>query len=156
MINETNVLIFALLGGIIPAFFWLWFWIKEDRLNPEPKSALISAFIGGILAVLLAIFFELIIYYLLVDASIPVHLKSPAIFWVPLQDFVDKFNLIAIQNDFWNNIKDFFANINFFTVYNFDIRKGFLVIIIAPIIEETLKLLFTYNICLRRKVNDEP
>ena len=50
MINETNVIIFALLGGIIPAFFWLWFWIKEDKLNPEPKSAIISAFIGGILA----------------------------------------------------------------------------------------------------------
>lgn len=156
MLNETNVLIFALLGGIAPALFWLWFWMREDRLNPEPKSALFSAFIGGIIAVLLALFFELIIYYLLADANTPINLQSPAIFWVPLQDFATKHNLINLQINFWDPIQDFFNNLNFFSIYNIDVKKGFLVVIIAPIIEELLKLLFTYNICLRRKINDEP
>jgi RsiW-degrading membrane proteinase PrsW (M82 family) len=156
MINETNVLIFAFLGGIVPALFWLWFWIREDRLNPEPKSALLSAFIGGILAMLLALFFELIIYYLLVDASTQINSQSPAIFWVPLQNFANKYNLINIQTHFWGQIQDLFNNFSIFSTYNIDIKRGFLVVIIAPIIEELFKLLLTYNICLRRKINDEP
>lgn len=44
----------ALLGGILPAVFWLWFWIKEDRLHPEPRSLLILAFAAGMLATLTA------------------------------------------------------------------------------------------------------
>ncbi len=156
MISETNVLIFSLLGGIVPALFWLWFWIREDRLRPEPKLALLSSFIGGILVVLLALLLELIIYYLLVDASTPVNFKSPAIFWVPLKNFADSHNLINLQIDFWSHIKNFFNNLNFPVLQNLDVKKGFLVVIIAPIVEELLKLLFTYNICLRRKINDEP
>lgn len=156
MTNETNVLIFALLGGIAPALFWLWFWLREDRLHPEPKSALFSAFIGGIIAVLIALFLELIVYYLLVDATSPINLQTPAVFWVPLQNFAEKFNLANIQVNFWGPIQDYFNNLGYLSSYNIDVKRGFLVVIIAPIIEELLKLLFTYNICLRRKVNDEP
>ncbi len=156
MISETNVLIFALIGGIVPALFWLWFWIREDRLKPEPRTALLSAFAGGIVAVLLALFFELVIYYLLVDASTPVETKSPALFWIPLQNFVNSHNLANLQIDFWSNVQDFFNNFSFFSTNNIDVKRGFLVIILAPIVEELLKLILTYNICLRRKVNDEP
>jgi RsiW-degrading membrane proteinase PrsW (M82 family) len=156
MISETNVLIFALLGGIVPALFWLWFWIREDRLRPEPKFALLSSFVGGILAVMLALFFELVIYYLLVDANTPVEAKSPVIFWQALQELANKFNLPELQVNFWNKAQVFFDNINFLANYNIDIKKATLVVIIAPIIEEVLKLIFTYNICLRRKINDEP
>jgi len=156
MANETYVLVFALLGGIIPAFFWLWFWMREDRLHPEPKSALFSAFLGGIIAVLLALFFELVIYYLLVDASILRGTKSPEIFWSFLQDFSDKYNLITIQNIFWEHIQNSFSKWNFAFVYNIDAKRFFLLVIIAPVIEELFKLILTYSICLRRKVNDEP
>jgi len=156
MISETNVLIFALLGGIVPALFWLWFWIREDRLKPEPKSALLSAFIGGIIAVLLALFFELLIYYLLVDANMSVDLRSPAIFWNTLQTLAEKYNLLDMQMHFWNKIEDFFVNVNYSLFGNLDIKKAFLVVIIAPVIEELLKFFLTYGICLRRKVNDEP
>ncbi len=156
MLSETNVLIFALLGGIVPALFWLWFWIREDRLRPEPKSALLSSFIGGIMAVFLALFFELVIYFFLADASMPIDLKSPAILWIPLQNFAEKYNLISLQNTFWTQIENFFSNQSFFQNYNIDVRKIFLVVIMAPVIEELLKLILTYNICLRRKINDEP
>jgi len=154
MISEVNVLIFALLGGIVPALFWLWFWIRQDRLNPEPKSALLSAFVGGIVAVLLALFFELVIYYLLVDANLPINSRSPALFWVPLQNFVQEHNLLNWQTNFWGQAQDFLNNFNL--SFNLDVKKTFLLVVIAPIIEELLKLIFTYNICLRRKVNDEP
>lgn len=49
--NITSHTIFvALLGGILPAVFWLWFWLKEDKLNPEPRGLIILAFLSGMLA----------------------------------------------------------------------------------------------------------
>jgi protease PrsW len=45
-----TLLFFALLGGILPAIFWLWFWLKEDKLHPEPRSLIILAFLVGMLA----------------------------------------------------------------------------------------------------------
>jgi RsiW-degrading membrane proteinase PrsW (M82 family) len=48
----------ALLGGILPALFWLWFWLREDKAHPEPKKIIFEAFIFGIIAVPFAIFFE--------------------------------------------------------------------------------------------------
>lgn len=156
MLSEINVLIFALLGGIVPAFFWLLFWLRQDRLRPEPKSALLSAFMGGIIAVLLALFFQLILYFLLVSAN-PTQISGfPEILKTLLTNIAVKSNLLASQADFWNHVQSFFNNLNFSILNSIDVRKGFLVIIIAPIIEELLKFILTYNICLRRKVNDEP
>lgn len=44
----------ALLGGILPAIFWLWFWLKEDKLHPEPRGLIILAFLIGMLATAIA------------------------------------------------------------------------------------------------------
>ena len=156
MLNETNVLIVSLLGGVVPAFFWLWFWLREDRLRPEPKSALLSAFLGGIVAVLLALFFELIFYYLIVDANPRSIQEFPDILRSSLQGLVNKYNIIDWQTNFWIPIQNLFDNFNSSVINNFDIKRAFLVVIMAPIIEEILKFILTYNICLRRKVNDEP
>jgi len=111
---------------------------------------------GGILAVMLALFIELVTYYLLTDARLPAETREPSLFWIPLQNFVEKYNILDWQVNFWTPIQNFFDNSNFLNTYNIDIKKLFLVAIMAPIIEESLKLFFTYNICLRRKVNDEP
>ncbi len=45
----------AFLAGVIPALFWLWFWLREDKAHPEPKPLLISAFIAGMLIVALVL-----------------------------------------------------------------------------------------------------
>jgi len=42
---------YIILGGLIPALFWLWFWLKEDNVNPEPGGLLFLTFILGALAV---------------------------------------------------------------------------------------------------------
>lgn len=47
-------LLYAFLGGFLPALVWLWFWLKEDRLHPEPKGAIVLTFLGGMAAALLA------------------------------------------------------------------------------------------------------
>ena len=52
--NSINFAI-AFLGGIVPAIFWLWFWLREDKERPEPYSLIILAFISGMLVVPLAL-----------------------------------------------------------------------------------------------------
>lgn len=41
----------AFLGGFLPALFWLWFWLRQDKKNPEPKRLIIISFIAGMLVV---------------------------------------------------------------------------------------------------------
>ncbi len=45
----------AFLGGIVPAIFWLWFWLREDKERPEPYTLIVLAFISGMLVVPLAL-----------------------------------------------------------------------------------------------------
>ena len=41
----------AFVAGLIPALFWLWFWLREDKAHPEPKILIGTAFIAGMLVV---------------------------------------------------------------------------------------------------------
>jgi RsiW-degrading membrane proteinase PrsW (M82 family) len=52
---EPVAIFFALVGGILPALFWLWFWLKEDRAHPEPRSLIILSFLAGMAAVIAVI-----------------------------------------------------------------------------------------------------
>lgn len=52
---SSSTLFLALLGGVLPAFFWLWFWLREDRLHPEPRSLIVVSFLCGMAAVLFAL-----------------------------------------------------------------------------------------------------
>ena len=46
----STQLLYAFLGGILPALVWLWFWLRED-LHPEPKRLLLKAFAAGAVAI---------------------------------------------------------------------------------------------------------
>lgn len=48
----------CLLVSIVPALIWLSFWLKEDEQNPEPRGFIVLAFLGGMMAVFIASFFE--------------------------------------------------------------------------------------------------
>jgi len=45
----------AFLCGLIPALFWLWFWLREDKDHPEPYLLLSITFIAGMAVVPLAL-----------------------------------------------------------------------------------------------------
>jgi len=45
----------AILAGIIPSLFWLWFWLREDREDPEPTGLLTFCFIIGMALVIITI-----------------------------------------------------------------------------------------------------
>ncbi len=52
---ESTQFAYAFLGGLIPALFWLWFWLREDRERPEPYVLVALAFIGGMMVVPIAL-----------------------------------------------------------------------------------------------------
>lgn len=41
----------AMLGGILPALFWLWFWLREDSKKPEPTGLILRTFVAGMTVV---------------------------------------------------------------------------------------------------------
>jgi RsiW-degrading membrane proteinase PrsW (M82 family) len=55
---DLKVVIFSLVGGVLPALLWLWFWLKEDVKKPEPNSLILIAFLGGMIAVPFTMPFE--------------------------------------------------------------------------------------------------
>lgn len=56
-ITATSVFL-SLVSGIIPAVFWLWFWLREDSAHPEPRHYILISFLFGMFSVLPAYFSE--------------------------------------------------------------------------------------------------
>jgi len=54
----VDTVIYALLGGILPALVWLFFWLREDRRHPEPKGLIGKTFFFGMVAVILVLPFQ--------------------------------------------------------------------------------------------------
>ena len=59
---ETYPFILAFILGIIPALIWLWFWLKED-IHHEPAKMITLSFLGGMVAVFVALPLEKMVYY---------------------------------------------------------------------------------------------
>lgn len=61
MASLSTQILYALLGGILPALLWLYFWLRED-LHPEPKRLIAKAFLGGAVAIPFALAAEAVVY----------------------------------------------------------------------------------------------
>jgi RsiW-degrading membrane proteinase PrsW (M82 family) len=44
---EISTILLAIMGGFVPALFWLWFWLREDKPHPEPRGLIAAAFLSG-------------------------------------------------------------------------------------------------------------
>lgn len=121
-------LFFAFLSGVLPALVWLWFWTREDKKNPEPKGMLALAFVGGMIAVFISLFLEKYFY------------------GIGLSNI--------LSSNFFNPLLSWLGNISQRTGISLD--KILLVVIFAPLIEETIKFVMAYILVLRSKENDEP
>lgn len=62
---SSLTILLSLLGGVLPALLWLWFWLREDKKAPEPRRRIITAFVFGMIAVILVLPLEKIIFNLL-------------------------------------------------------------------------------------------
>lgn len=121
-------IILAFVSGVIPALIWLYFWVNEDRKNPEPKSMIALAFIGGMVAVFISLFIEKYLFGL--------GLKN------------------LFYTDFLANILSWFEIVSKQTGVFLD--KILLVVIFAPFVEELIKFIIAYALVLRSREDDEP
>jgi RsiW-degrading membrane proteinase PrsW (M82 family) len=95
---------FSILGGVLPALLWLWFWLKEDRLHPEPKMRIAISFICGSLAVWPAI--ELERYFCqLISPGVCLGGMVPGLFLIFIWAIIEELlkYLSAFLSSFWKN-----------------------------------------------------
>jgi protease PrsW len=58
-LKNQQTTIFAILGGMLPAIFWLWFWLyEEDREKTAQRIIIFLSFIVGAILVVIAIWME--------------------------------------------------------------------------------------------------
>lgn len=50
-IFNVEPLFLAFAGGVLPALVWLWFWLRQDHENPEPKGLIALSFAAGMAVV---------------------------------------------------------------------------------------------------------
>ena len=55
LFKDPRAIGLAIIEGVVPALLWLWFWLKEDREDPEPTSLLAFCFFIGMLLVFLIV-----------------------------------------------------------------------------------------------------
>lgn len=62
--------IFSGLAGVLPSLLWLWFWLHEDNLHPEPKRTIAKAFIGGMVAMLAVLPIQFLVSKIIFDDTL--------------------------------------------------------------------------------------
>src|SRR3989338_11154538 len=88
--TDPKILVLAFLGGIIPSLIWLWFWLKEDEENPEPKGLLTICFIIGMIAV---------IFVLPIEKFLQSHINSytwQIISWASVEEIIKYLVVILV------------------------------------------------------------
>lgn len=62
---------YAVLGGMVPTFIWLWFWLRNDDTDdvPEPRGLIALSFIAGIAGVLLILPLDVVVRSLYLDRN---------------------------------------------------------------------------------------
>lgn len=81
--SSFNTIFLSLLGGILPALLWLWFWLKEDRLHPEPKIRIMISFLSGMAIVFLVLPLEKFVFLIFPSISI-----VTVLLWASVEEIV--------------------------------------------------------------------
>ncbi|MFA7285753.1 MAG: PrsW family glutamic-type intramembrane protease [Candidatus Paceibacterota bacterium] len=93
MLNDPKTLLFALLGGIVPSLLWLWFWLKEERTEKEPKKIITAVFILGMISVIFVIPLQKFIQANVLDANTELAL------WAGVEEIIKYLVVVIIL---WN------------------------------------------------------
>lgn len=99
---DPKLLFYALLGGILPAILWLWFWLKEDSERPEPKKLIIISFLAGMVGVLVVLPLERFTYGAIL--SVPMLILS----WAIIEELVKfaGFYYVGLKSKFFDEPVD--------------------------------------------------
>ena len=68
--TDPKTILYAILGGALPAILWLWFWFyQEDREDPEPVGLVATTFLIGGVMVFVAMWLEKIALNNIADST---------------------------------------------------------------------------------------
>jgi RsiW-degrading membrane proteinase PrsW (M82 family) len=95
-VEATNFAI-AFLVSLIPALFWLWFWLREDSKKPEPILLIIVSFIAGMAVVPLALPLQKVAIDLYSGENL-------VLVWVIIEETLKY--LVALIVILWNKVVD--------------------------------------------------
>ena len=87
----------AFVSSLVPAIFWLWFWLREDKKNPEPLMLIAVTFIAGMAVVPLALPLQklaidiysgnnLVYIWVIIEETLKYAVALAVIFWNPAVD----------------------------------------------------------------------
>ena len=116
---------YAFLGGIVPSIIWLLFWMREDREHPEPLRMIIRVFVGGMFAVIISLILEKLVFGM-----------NPS---------------LVFRGNFLQAILAWLSQVA--SAEGIDLSKLLLVVVFAPIIEETAKFFMAWILALRTKAD---
>lgn len=95
-------LLFAFVGGLLPALIWLWFWLKEDGSHPEPNKLILKTFFYGMLMVPVVFIFQTALNILFLSGNSEEVLKHgglTAIIIVLIWAFIEEFAKYVAARD---------------------------------------------------------
>ena len=90
MMSNPKIWGLAFILGIIPSLLWLWFWLQEDKKNPEPKSVLSVVFLMGIVSVIFVIPIQKFI-----EAHVGTH-ELQLLLWATAEEIVKYFAVVIV------------------------------------------------------------
>jgi RsiW-degrading membrane proteinase PrsW (M82 family) len=85
---SVTTLMWATLGGIVPTFLWLWFWLSEET-HQNPPGLLFLAYAAGMGALFIIMPMKMFV------ESFPFHPTEALIIYVILEELI-KFGLVAV------------------------------------------------------------
>lgn len=94
---ESLVFAIAFVSGLIPAMFWVWFWLREDSYKPEPYFLIAITFIAGMAVVPLALPLQKWAIVLYPDGNV-------MFIWVAIEELLKYAAALIIV--FWNREVD--------------------------------------------------
>jgi RsiW-degrading membrane proteinase PrsW (M82 family) len=97
---ESTYFAIAFLSGLVPALFWVWFWLREDSKQPEPYFLLAISFIAGMAVVPMALPAQQFACDWLANNTCTPPTSALVIFWVMIEEFLKY--IIALALVFWN------------------------------------------------------
>ncbi len=87
--SSLSIYFLSFFGGVLPAILWLTFWLKEDKIKPEPKRAILVAFVFGMISVIVALFLENLTGQFFDNLISPIKEIDPRVFgWAGIEEFL--------------------------------------------------------------------
>lgn len=79
------------IAAILPAIVWLWFWLQEDYIHPEPKTPIVLTFFAGALSALFVLPIESFVNKILISGI-------ALVIAIAVIEEIVKFGIVAIIN----------------------------------------------------------